>query len=118
LADAEHGHGTAWPSGRFEEQSSSVGTGLASGSQLGNPQGAGSPERKRERDTAQPRSERASFWADCDWLPCRDGKARPVEPGTFPLAQRVPGRVGRLRGYGNAIVPQVAAEVVRAYMDV
>jgi hypothetical protein len=24
--------------------------------------------------------------------------------------------VGRLRGYGNAIVPQVAAEVIRAYM--
>jgi DNA (cytosine-5)-methyltransferase 1 len=60
----------------------------------------------------------AGFWSDCDWIPCRDGKARPVEPGTFPLAHRVPARVGRLRGYGNAIVPQVAAEVVRAYMDI
>jgi len=28
------------------------------------------------------------------------------------------GRVGRLRGYGNAIVPQLAAEVIAAYMDV
>ena len=26
----------------------------------------------------------------------------------FPLAHGVPGRVGLLRGYGNAIVPQVA----------
>jgi hypothetical protein len=26
--------------------------------------------------------------------------------------------VGRLRGYGNAIVPQVAAEFIRAAMDV
>jgi DNA (cytosine-5)-methyltransferase 1 len=26
-------------------------------------------------------------------------------------------RVGRLRGYGNAIVPQVAAEFVRAFLD-
>jgi len=26
--------------------------------------------------------------------------------------------VGRLRGYGNAIVPQVAAEVIRAYMEI
>jgi DNA (cytosine-5)-methyltransferase 1 len=25
--------------------------------------------------------------------------------------------VGRLRAYGNAIVPQVAAEVIGAYMD-
>jgi hypothetical protein len=26
-------------------------------------------------------------------------------------------RVMRLRGYGNSIIPQVAAEVIRAYMD-
>ena len=38
-----------------------------------------------------------------DWLFCRDGKWRPVEPGTFPLAHEAPARVGRLRGYGNAI---------------
>ncbi len=30
----------------------------------------------------------------------------------------VSGRMGRLRGYGNAIVPQVAAEVIAAYMEV
>jgi DNA (cytosine-5)-methyltransferase 1 len=57
------------------------------------------------------------FWRDAQWLWCRDEKYRPVEPGTFPLAHGVPNRVGRLRGYGNAIVPQVAAEVVRAYME-
>ena len=56
-------------------------------------------------------------WSRCDWLPCRDGKWRPVEPGTFPLAHGVSNRVGRLRAYGNAIVPQVAAEVIRAYME-
>lgn len=38
-----------------------------------------------------------------DWLFCRDGKWRPVGPGTFPLAHEAPARVGRLRGYGNAI---------------
>jgi len=32
----------------------------------------------------------------------------------FPLAGQVPGRVMLLRGYGNAIVPQVAAEFLRA----
>lgn len=57
-------------------------------------------------------------WRDADWLGCRDGKWRPVEPGTFPLAHGAPARVGRLRAYGNAIVPQVAAQVIGAYMDV
>lgn len=57
------------------------------------------------------------FWSDADWLGCRDGKFRPVEPGTFPLANGIPARVGRLRGYGNAIVPQVAAEFVKAFME-
>lgn len=60
----------------------------------------------------------SGFWGDCEWIPCRDGKWRPVEPGTFPLAHGVPARVGRLRGYGNAIVPQVAAEVIAAFMEV
>lgn len=57
------------------------------------------------------------LWADVDWLFCRDGKWRPVEPGTFPLADGLPARVGRLRGYGNAIVPQAAAAFVRAFMS-
>ncbi len=59
----------------------------------------------------------AHFWSDAIWLPCADGKARPVEPGTFPLAHGVSARVGRLRGYGNAIVPQVAAAFIQAYLD-
>jgi len=58
-----------------------------------------------------------NFWSDCDWLPCRDGKARPVEPGTFPLAHGTTARVGRLRAYGNAIVPQVAQTFIGAYLE-
>jgi DNA (cytosine-5)-methyltransferase 1 len=54
-------------------------------------------------------------WADVLWLPCRDGKYRPTQPGLQPLAHGVPARVGRLRGYGNAIVPQVAAAFIDAY---
>ena len=57
------------------------------------------------------------FWADADWLHCRDGKWRPVEPGTFPLAHGATARVGRLRAYGNAIVPQVAQAFVTAFME-
>lgn len=57
-------------------------------------------------------------WADADWLFCRDGKWRPVEPGTFPLAHGLPARVVRLRGYGNAIVPQAAAAFINAFCGV
>ena len=57
------------------------------------------------------------FWSGADWLWCRDSKYRPVEPGSFPLASRVPNRVGRLRAYGNAIVPQIAAEFIKEYYN-
>lgn len=57
------------------------------------------------------------FWRDADWLGCRDDKWRPVEPGTFPLAHGIAGRVGRLRAYGNCIVAPQAAEFIRAYMN-
>ncbi|MCW3733674.1 DNA cytosine methyltransferase, partial [Burkholderia cenocepacia] len=43
------------------------------------------------------------FWRAADWLLCRDGKWRPVEPSTFPLVDGAPARVGRLRAYGNAV---------------
>ena len=61
-------------------------------------------------------------WDNPDWLLCRDGRWRPVESGTFPLVDGLPtavdgagaiGRVGTLKGAGNAIVPQVAAEIIR-----
>jgi len=64
----------------------------------------------------RPRTDRGG-WALADWLSCRDGKWRPVEPGSFPLAHGIPARVGRLRGYGNSIVPQAAAKFIRAFLD-
>jgi DNA (cytosine-5)-methyltransferase 1 len=76
----------------------------------------GSGEGSRTEGLEQ-RSLHVSPWSDLDWLPCRDGKYRPTESGLFPLAHGLPARVGRLRGYGNAIVPQVAAEVVKAFME-
>ncbi|WP_263147763.1 DNA cytosine methyltransferase [Pseudomonas sp. RIT-PI-AD] len=56
------------------------------------------------------------FWRDADWLLCRDGRWRPTEPGTFPLAHGAPSRVGRLRAYGNAINAEAAAAFIEAAM--
>lgn len=57
------------------------------------------------------------FWRNADWLLCRDGKRRPVQPGTFPLAHGIPARVGRLRAYGNAVNVQAAVAFIGAVMD-
>lgn len=54
------------------------------------------------------------FWRDADWLVCRDEKWRPVEPSTSPLANESPARVGRLRGYGNALVAEQAKAFIEA----
>jgi DNA (cytosine-5)-methyltransferase 1 len=80
---------------------------------LGN---ADEPRPQRRRDAGSGRADQRSPWAASDFVECRDGKRRPVEPGIFPLAHGVPGRVGLLRGYGNAIVPQVAAAFIEACM--
>ena len=77
----------------------------------------GGEEAGRELDSAQHAGATGGAWRDAEWLPCDDGKARPVEPGTFPLAHGIPNRVGRVRAYGNAIVPQVAATFIRAVME-
>lgn len=55
-------------------------------------------------------------WSAHEWLACTDGKHRPTEPGLFPLADGHPSRVGKLRAYGNAIVPPLAAQMIRMWM--
>lgn len=76
-------------------------------------------------------------WSDPDWLYCRDEKYRPIKSSIEPLANGLPkgmgyssdpsepidadntqeARVMRLKGYGNAIVPQVAASFIKAFMQ-
>lgn len=53
------------------------------------------------------------------WLECPDGKSRLIEPSIRLLVDGLPGRLrnAALHGYGNAIVPQVAAEFIGAYME-
>ena len=85
---------------------------------------------------------RAGFWSDHDWLICHDGKARRTERRIPLLVDGVRGRVavgralgipeeglspedaartfnriGAWKGLGNAIVPQLAAEVIGALLD-
>ena len=58
------------------------------------------------------------LWRDADWLYCRDGKWRPVEPGTFPLAYGAAARVGRLRAYGNALNAEAARIFIESVNEV
>jgi DNA (cytosine-5)-methyltransferase 1 len=58
------------------------------------------------------------LWRDAEWIYCRDEKWRAVEPSTFPLAHGTTNRVGRLRGYGNAINAQVAQAFIESYLEI
>ena len=79
-----------------------------------------------------------ALWARSVFIECQDGRWRRVPPesilqrvadgvsesvvaggpeGGFPLAEKVEGSAVLLKGYGNAIVPQVAAEFIRAFME-
>ncbi len=139
VADAEHPQRRA----EFQKHSHAHGRDGLGGSGnagiVGNPDHEGPQrhgrlvtEHDQTRWESKERYERkAGFWSDADWLPCRDGKARCVESGTFPLVARLPkglgldgdpsapphdseARVMRLRGYGNAIVAPLAAAFIKA----
>lgn len=88
------------------------------------------------RNELSERSRECTTWTASTPAHCRDGRIRriPVELAFQPLVARIPtrvvrcgyngesfnpaeARVMRLRGYGNAIVPQVAAEFIKAYLD-
>jgi DNA (cytosine-5)-methyltransferase 1 len=58
-----------------------------------------------------------SFWSDAEWISCHDGKARRTQPGVPLLVDGLPDRVALWRGFGNAINPVLAAEVIRAFLD-
>lgn len=72
-------------------------------------------------------STRPSSWDNFELVRCVEPtkepgrcveKRRRIEPGLVPLAHGIPGRVVRLRGYGNAIVPQLAATFIQSFMEI
>lgn len=95
--------------------------GLFGDGYLADPNGGGREQRSDNQAAghrqAAAAASRGSAWDSAGGIVGHDGKARRIEPSIRLLAHGVPGRVGRLRAYGNAIVPQVAAEVIGAYMD-
>lgn len=95
------------------------GLGDAGGARLphAEPQGIWGAGWRREtgRAAAEP-SGAPDSWRAPQWVYCRDGKYRPFECGSFPLAPRHPGDVAQLRAFGNAINPVVATAVIKAWM--
>jgi DNA (cytosine-5)-methyltransferase 1 len=103
--------------------------------------GNGNDSEQSGRDGEEPAGPVAAgsslgFWDNARWIYCRDGKWRRVEPSFQPLASRLPrgmvpsgdpsvetanasqeARNVRLKGYGNSIVPQLAAEFIKAFLE-
>jgi DNA (cytosine-5)-methyltransferase 1 len=62
--------------------------------------------------------EKRHAWEAGVWLDCPDGKQRLVEPRISLLVNGDTERVGLIHAAGDAIVPQVAEEIIRAAMYV
>ena len=58
-----------------------------------------------------------SFWENGEWTEGTEGQRLLLEPRSFPLCNGVPYRLELLRGYGNAIVPQLGALFVTSFLD-
>ena len=128
LADAKGQHG-----GRNESQWGSQGRTIdgradarcGHAGDVGDAIGARLEGQRRHGDTGRRPNEarpvataNGTFWSDADWLTCHDGKARRAQPGISMLVDGLPGRVAAWRGFGNAINPVLAAEVIAAFLDV
>lgn len=90
---------------------------------------------QREQFTRESGLER-NYWSESESVEYKTGCKRRVKPGTFPLAygssdsmgsrsykslQEIEhtqeARIMRIHGYGDAIVPQLAAEVISTFME-
>ena len=110
---------------------------------VGNGSEPGRVSETSARSVAKTGDVSGNFWG-ITWHHCRDNKWRRI-PATadvervfqcvfnglpegvddiglaslgFPLSKTIPNRVALLKGYGNAIVPQVAAEFIKVVMEI
>lgn len=109
-----------------ESEARTVGNGAARHRSLGelaDTAGSGNDHGEHERIVAPATGPVNGFWREAEWIHCRpepkypEGRWWPVEPGSFPLAHGIAARVGRLRGYGNAIVAPQAQAFIEAYLE-
>lgn len=126
LCDADwmaHASSAGWRAGSGPHSNGALGTierGASytdcSASRLGNAEGfsGGLPDRQIRRENSQP----VGAGETVEWLPCRDGKYRPTQPGLFPLAHGLAGRVGKLRAYGNALCAPQAITFCKIVMEI
>lgn len=80
---------------------------------------ANSTSERLDGSESAARSRGGNGTQDCgfDWVIGADGKARRVKPGICLLAHGVSNRVGKLRGFGNAIDPRPAAQFILAAQE-
>lgn len=128
LADADQSGRRWWtPQSLWGAQSRAAAQGNDEGSPVGDAVGArleghaghgegGAGRPQSHRPVAAPDGG-SGFWDDAEWIVCHDGKIRRTKPGLRLLVDGFPGRVDLWRVAGNAIVPQVAAEVLAAFLD-
>jgi DNA (cytosine-5)-methyltransferase 1 len=121
-----------------------VANGMDQSDSAGSQQGSTTTQTPRYGNTAQSTCgadgtyTQNSGWDNSDWVFCKDGRWRPIESiieprldvlsdrlgysrfgdryTVNPLIKKTENRVMRLRGYGNAIVPSVAAQIIKAVM--
>lgn len=96
----------------------------------------GNDWRKSGRDIEGPPGSTAETVGDLCFVECENGNWRRFQSGSFPMAHGIPrrlgrgkseldrmardaraNRVGRIHGYGNAIVPELAAMFVRVFFE-
>lgn len=120
LADADGGYAGAerqQPGGQQRQLAEDGEAGwLGNAHGEGSPLGSWHPDERGAVRVQGPAAGQAGALFGCDWLLCSDARVRPVESGTFPLATEAPARLGRLRGYGNAIDAETARNFIAAYM--
>jgi DNA (cytosine-5)-methyltransferase 1 len=73
---------------------------------------------QRSRTQCDERDMENSAWSPYEWIETIDGRKFRNKPGLPLLAHGIANRVGKLRGYGNALVAPQAEAFIRAYMEI